>query len=147
MVFHLLPVSNLRLIRIVAESVTLGSRMDKRFEKPPDEPPDQRLRRLLQSNGGIVYHNELPDPEYPFVKCSIYGSPRTNELFVRLTNGLTEFVAVAASPVAFPVMADRIFGLDALDHAVAFELADRLWEKHRAELIGAGNRKKLVCKL
>jgi hypothetical protein len=87
-----------------------------------------------------VYHNELPDPEYPFVKCSIYGSPKTNELFVRLTNVAVEFVGVAQSPVTSPVMADRIFGLDASDHTVAFPLADRLWEKHRGELIGGGNR-------
>jgi hypothetical protein len=116
--------------------------MENQSDKSLNEPPAQRLRRVIQSNGGIVYHHELPDPEYPFVKCSIYGSPKTNELFVRLTNGPVEFVGVAPSPVTFPVMADRIFGLDALDHAVAFELADRLWEKHRAELIGTGNRKK-----
>lgn len=116
--------------------------MDIKMEKPPDEMPEQRLQRLLQSNGCIVYHNELPDPEYPNVKCSIYGAPKTNELFVRLTNGVKEFVAVAQSPVMFPVMADRIFGLDVLDHAIAFELADRLWETHRTDLAGTGSRKK-----
>lgn len=116
--------------------------MDAKRDKPPDEPPEQRLQRLLQSNGCIVYHNELPDPEYPYVKCSIYGAPKTNELFVRLANGSVEFIAATASPVVFPVMADRIFGLDVLDHAVAFELADRLWDAHRAELIGNGGRKK-----
>ncbi len=116
--------------------------MDIKPEKPPDEAPEQRLQRLLQSNGCIVYHNELPDPEYPNVKCSIYGASKTNELFVRLTNGAVAFVAVAPSPVLFPVMADRIFGLDVLDHAVAFELADLLWEAHRGELIGPGGRKR-----
>ena len=120
-------------------------RMDIKPEKPPDETPEQRLQRLLQSNGCIVYHNALPDPEYPNVKCSIYGAPKTNELFVRLTNGTVEFVGVAPSPVVFPVMADRIFGLDVLDHAVAFELADRLWETHRTDLAGTGGRKKSRC--
>lgn len=97
-----------------------------------------RLERLLRANACIVYHDNLPDRDYPQVKCSIYGAPKTNELFVRISNGRVSFVAVAASPVEFPVMADRIFGLDAADHAVAFGLADQLWQAHRDQLI-AGN--------
>jgi len=103
--------------------------------------PGERLQRLLQANSCIVYHNELPDPEYPNVRCSIYGAPKTNELFVQLRNGPVAFVAVASSPVGLPAMADRIFGMDVQDHAVAFELADRLWAKHRDELIGSDARR------
>jgi hypothetical protein len=69
------------------------------------------------------------------VKCSIYGAPKTNELFVRISNGKVSFVTVAPSPVEFPVMADRVFGLDAADHSVAFGLADRLWEENREALL------------
>jgi hypothetical protein len=100
----------------------------------PDEPADVRLERLLRSKACIVYHEDLPDPEYPTVRCSIYGAPKTNELFVRLTNGQRSFVAVTLSPLEFPVMADRVFGLDIADHAAAFGLADQLWETHRAAL-------------
>ncbi len=100
-----------------------------------EPPPEARLERLLRSNAGIVFHENLPDREHPQVKCSIYGAPKTNELFVRISNGRVSFVAVAPSPVEFPVMADRVFGLDASDHAVAFHLADQLWEKHRAALL------------
>lgn len=96
--------------------------------------PAERLKVLLQAKQCIVYHEDLPDPEYPDVKCSVYGAPRTNELFVRLSNGERAFVEVAPSPVTFPVMADRIFGLDVEDHAVAFGLADQMWERYRAEL-------------
>jgi len=100
-----------------------------------DLPAAERLDRLLRSNACIPYHEDLPDKEYPLVKCSIYGAPKTNELFVRLSNGTVSFVAVAASPLFFPAMADRIFGMDVADHGVAFQLADRLWETHRAELL------------
>ena len=100
----------------------------------PDDSADVRLERLLRSKGCIVYHEDLPDPEYPAVRCSIYGAPKTNELFVRLSNGRVSFAAVAPSPLEFPVMADRLFGLDAADHAVAFALADKLWEIHRGAL-------------
>ena len=108
--------------------------------RPASDPPAQesaeaRLARLLRANACIVYHDNLPDRDYPDVTCSIYGAPKTNELFVRISKGRASFVAVARSPVEFPVMADRIFGLDVADHAMAFGLADRLWEEHRRELM------------
>lgn len=115
--------------------------MDKNSVNPLRGSPKEQLHRLLEANACIVYHHDLPDPEYPAIRCSIYGAPKTNELFVRLSNKVVEFVAVAPSPVAFPTMADRIFGLDVLDHSVAFELADRLWEIHRAELIGSARKR------
>lgn len=100
----------------------------------PTEPPAVRLEKFLRAKACIVYHGDLPDPEFPNVRCSIYGVPKTNELFVRLTNGKLTFVDATPSPLLFPAMADRIFGLDAADHAAAFGLADKLWETHRTEL-------------
>lgn len=102
---------------------------------PSPESAEARLERLLRSNACIAYHENLPDREHPQVKCSIYGAPKSNELFVRISNGRVSFVAVTTSPVEFPVMADRVFGLDAADHAVAFGLADKLWLRHRAALV------------
>lgn len=98
------------------------------------ETPEARLERLLRARACIVYHDDLPDPEFPHVRCSIFGAPKTNELFVKLTNGTVTFVAVTPSPVSFPAMADRLFGLDDSDHSVAFGLADQLWELHRSAL-------------
>lgn len=94
-----------------------------------------RLERLLRSNSCITYHEGLPDREYPRVKCSIYGAPKTNELFVKVFNRKVSFVGVAPSPVASPAMADRIFGIDEADQVVAFALADHLWEEHHYELV------------
>lgn len=101
----------------------------------PSESPTERLDRLLRGNGCIVYHEDIPDREYAQVKCSIFGAPKTNELFVRLTNGTFSVVAAAPSPLEYPVMADRVFGLDVADHAVAFGLADQLWDQHRVRLL------------
>jgi len=103
-----------------------------------DEPPPDakvRLERILQSNTCIVYHDRIPDREFPHVKCSIYGASKTNELFVKLENGTVSFVGVALSLLVSPAMADRIFGLDVLDQEVAFGLAEKLWERYKAELI------------
>lgn len=103
---------------------------------------DARLRELLAANACIVYHTDLPDPEYPAIKCSVYGAPKTNELFVKLTNGEITFVDVVPSPLDFPVMADRIFGMDVVDHAAAFALADRLWEENRSALTNGQTRRR-----
>lgn len=116
--------------------------MSRRAESNPPDPsesPTVRLERLLRENGCIIYHEDIPDREYPQVKCSIYGAPKSNELFVRLTSGTFSVVAVALSPLAYPVMADRVFGLDVADHAVAFGLADQLWDQHRAQLLAKLN--------
>jgi hypothetical protein len=94
-----------------------------------------RLDRLLQSNGCIIYHENLPDCEYPTVLCSIYGATKSNELFVRLTNGTLSFVEAIPSDLLFPPMADRIFGMDVADQHVAFSLATCMWEKHREALV------------
>lgn len=97
--------------------------------------PAARLEHYLRAKACIPYEENMPDREYPAVTCSIYGVPKTNELFVRLTNGRISFVAVTQSPLIAPVMADRIFGMDVADAQVAFSLAEKLWEKHREELL------------
>jgi hypothetical protein len=102
---------------------------------PSPASAEAQLAKLLQTNGYIVYHDRIPDREFPHVKCSIFGALKTNELFVRVENGKLAYVAVAPSPLDFPVMADRVFGLDVLDEKVAFGLADQLWEQHKADLI------------
>lgn len=77
----------------------------------------------------------MRDREYAHITCSIYRVPKTNELFVRLTNGVVSVVAVTPSPVPFPAMADRVFGIDVADSNAALALADKLWEQHREELL------------
>jgi hypothetical protein len=107
---------------------------DSNDQSDVGEPTATRLSRLLQAKACIVYHEDLPDREFPAVLCSIYGAPKTNELFVKLTNGAITFVEAVESGVLFPPMADRIFGMDVLDHEIAFGLAERMWENHNVAL-------------
>ena len=95
----------------------------------------------MRSNRIVRFFQDLPDKEYPFVTCSVYGAPKTNELFVKLSNGELSFVASAPSRLEFPPMEDRIFGLDALDQQDASALAEALWYKHRDALIKTGAKK------
>ena len=98
-------------------------------------PPAEQLEALLKTKDYIPYHVDIPDREYPYVKLSIYGATKTNELFVQLTNGKASFVEVVSSPLLSPGMADRIFGMDVSDNDIAFEKAESMWQEHRGELI------------
>lgn len=115
-----------------------NSAQNGQFSGTKPSSPDAaaaRLAGLLLAKQTIPYHENIPDPEFPSVLCSVYGAPGTNELFVKLTNGTVTFVEVIDSPLLSPPMADRIFGMDELDNAVAFNLADQMWEKNKVALI------------
>lgn len=113
----------------------MSARTDSNDQPDVGEPAAEKLARLIQAKGCIVYHEDMPDREYPQIRCSIYGAPKTNELYVRLTNGSVTFVETTESSVLFPPMADRIFGMDVLDHRIAFGLAEQMWEKHQSVLL------------
>lgn len=98
--------------------------------------PAKRLDQLLASKKNLVpFEQDIPDKEYPQVRLSIYGAVLTNELFISITNGRIRFVDAIPSPLFAPAMADRIFGMDASDAEAAFKHADKMWKRHRDELL------------
>jgi len=97
---------------------------------------EYRLATLLGTKDCIPFHENLPDKEYPYILLSIYGSIKTNELFVKVSNGKVVFVEAIPSPLFSPSMANRIFGMDVADSNVAFRHAEIMWEKHKHDLIG-----------
>lgn len=104
-----------------------------------DPPSDSnRLADLIHRKEVIVFEKDAEDRDYPYIKLTIWGAIPTNELFVRLSNGVTEFTSCTPSPLVRPPMQDRKFGIDVSDHTAAINLAEQLWEKHRAELILEG---------
>jgi len=110
------------------------------MKTPPGFPSnansaEARLTALLGTKDCIPFHDNLPDKEYPYIQLSIYGSIKTNELFVKITNGEAVFVEAIPSPLISPSMANRIFGMDVEDSQVAFGHAEMMWEKHKDVLI------------
>lgn len=97
--------------------------------------PAERLQQFLHAKQLIVFADEIPDKEYPYIRCSMWGAIPTNELFVRLSNGDVSFVECTPSPLEVPVMGDRIWGMDVSDAHVAGALADAMWERHKHQLI------------
>ena len=104
-------------------------------ENEPSRPAAQRLEALIAAKQVIVFVPGIPDKEFPYIICSMWGAIPTNELFVRLTNGEVSFVESIPSPLEVPAMGDRLFGMDADDAQAAGALADQLWERHKHQLI------------
>jgi hypothetical protein len=94
-----------------------------------------RLAAFMAGNLLVTFEEGFPDKEYPYIVCSMWGAIPTNELFVRISNGSQSFVDCTPSPLELPSMADRTAGMDVADAKAASALADRIWERHRHELI------------
>jgi len=94
-----------------------------------------RLEAYLATGQVIEFAHDLPDKEFPYVTCSMWGAIPTNELFVRLSNGDVSFIDCVPSSLEVPAMGDRMFGMDVDDANAAGALADRMWERHKHQLI------------
>ena len=94
------------------------------------ETSDQVLSRLAQAKAdmkAICFGEGMRDKEQPEVMWSQYGLIDTNEIVVIARYCALEFAIVGPSPLIYPAMADRIFGMDLADMDFALSLADRLW--------------------
>lgn len=101
----------------------------------PNTNAADRLAALLAADACIPYIVDSPDREYRYIALSVYGAPKTNELFIRLANGDVSFVEAIPSPLIYPFMADRIFGMDTMDQEAAITHALAMWEQHKGALI------------
>lgn len=94
-----------------------------------------QITELLKANKAIIFGVDIPDNQYSEIHWSQYGLTETNEIAVKVTCGSKAFTARAQSMLAMPPMADRVWGMDALDGKLAFELADKLWESFSDQLL------------
>ena len=88
----------------------------------------ERLNALIASKSVICFFESNADKEHPKIKYDFFGDPKTNELYVRVRAGRLAYVAIDESPLLYPFMADRIFGPDVADYAVAEQLSEVLWD-------------------
>lgn len=111
---------------------------DRRRGDSGEKPPlasQKRLEKFIAAKQVIVFAADIQDKEFPYITCSMWGAIPTNELFVRLSNGAVSFVACVPSPLEVPAMGDRIFGMDVADANAAGALADKMWARHKHQLI------------
>lgn len=98
----------------------------------------ERLEAFIAADQVIAFEPGIPDKEFPYIICSMWGVVPTNELFVRLTNGEVSFIDCVRSPLEVPSMCDRVFGMDVDEANAAGALADQIWERHKDQLIQRG---------
>lgn len=106
-------------------------------DAPSSESVVQRVLQARESNQAITYCDESPDNEYPEIKWQFFGLIQTNEIATVARCGQFVVAACCKSPLLFPPMADRIFGVDVSDMQAALELGNEIWKHHREELLEA----------
>jgi hypothetical protein len=88
----------------------------------------KRLHAIVES-GKVLEFFSMPDKDHDQIQWTIFGAVETNEIIVRATVKDRNFYRSAPSPLAIPPMADRRFGIDVADDALARELSDQLWQR------------------
>lgn len=91
-------------------------------------PTEQhRLAQIVNSDRVILFYKNSPDKEHPEVLWSVYGATDTNEIIVCARRGSLAFFHSGPSPLIWPAMGDRIYGIDVSDEATAQKLGIELW--------------------
>lgn len=80
------------------------------------------------------------DKEHSDLIWAVYGTPPTNEIFVQATAGDGHFVKAAPSPLAYPLMQDRRFGIDIADNQLAKSLSNEVWQENKEAILAALRR-------
>ena len=89
------------------------------------------LDQLLQAKSLIPFMENTPDSDVEGMLWFIYGHPAKNEIVVALIRGPESLIAAVPSPVLYPRMAERIFGLDMDDMRVAEELSHAIFAEYQ----------------
>lgn len=87
----------------------------------------ERLQEILESKKILEFFSAA-DKEHGDIQWTVCGAIETNEVIVRATINGRHFYRAAPSPLVFPPMADRIFGIDVMDDRLAQHLSGELWQ-------------------
>lgn len=93
----------------------------------------KELDSLIGANALIPYMDKTKDTQHDGLFWFIYGHPQTNELIVALDAGESWIIAAIPSPVAYPCMADRIFGIDYEDMAACEALSHEIFKEYEKQ--------------
>ena len=84
----------------------------------------------------IPYHDNIEDKEYPDIKWFCYGEPTTNELHIWAKYKDTVYKRIVKSPVNFPAMSNRIWGIDVMDEAKARKVSEQIFDEDLKPILG-----------
>lgn len=88
----------------------------------------ERMSELINSQKYILYF-ESSDKENKNLKWKCYGDYERNTLILELSDGRKKFYGEVESPVKYPAMVDRRFGIDVSDQTVVDQLSNDMWDK------------------
>lgn len=94
------------------------------------EEQQLQLKALANQLGMIPFLDNSPENEIVGLAWSIYGVVSTNDIVAKAAIGEFAIYASRPSPLAYPYMADRIFGMDVADEHVAVELSHKIWRQY-----------------
>jgi hypothetical protein len=97
-------------------------------------PESKRLHAIVESGNTLEFFS-TGDKEYSQIRWTVFGAIDTNEVIVRASVNGHHFYHSAPSPLVVPLMADRRFGIDVADNAVAEHLSNELWASHGAAMV------------
>ena len=102
---------------------------------------DQQTLKALTKGDEVIVYFTTGDRDHPEIEWRVYGHPPTRQIIVRARVGEKQFFASRTSPLAYPLMEDRVFGIDVADSDVADTLSAELWDDRGDEikaLLGKG---------
>lgn len=126
---------------LYAIGVAVGASMAVRQQNPkPPVEMEAILRefdRLLESKRGKVFLQDQPDKEHASICWDIVGDPDRNWLYVVASNRRknVRFAAVTDDAGGWSI-AGQLFGMDVETGAIAEDLSNKLFQKHKVELLG-----------
>ena len=97
---------------------------------------DFRLIKAILDKRYYPYVNGLEDIQYPYIKWYVYGLIDTQEILVVIMNENNNnvFYKVEQSPVIWPHMRNRVWGIDVDDDKLAKKMSLELWEENKEKL-------------
>ena len=77
----------------------------------------------------MMHYFAEPDKERSDITWEVLGDEETEEIVVRAKVGQKIYEERQRSPIAFPQMCERIFGIDESDLQMSFEMSNRIYER------------------
>lgn len=93
-----------------------------------------RLASLI-AGPGVIRFMSCQDKEHPHLAWNVYGICATNEIVASVSDGTDTYYTAQRSLLEYPLMEDRIFGLDILDHNLAGHLSAEMWQRLEPVLV------------
>ena len=96
-------------------------------QTPEFEQQQRQLKISAEVEDAIPCLENMADVSLAGLTWTVFGVVETHALAVRARAGRFEVIGRVSSPVFYPPMANRLFGIDAADSVVVEGLSGTMW--------------------